>query len=514
MPTLTALPVEILILVLETLGLHEMTALCLTCHSLNSLVTEYGWSIYLRSNPRPSCSLSKARSLWSPYTRVRYDVLSDAAWTEPEFIARPLSRAWPGNHQPILAISPSRLIVGVGSNLCSYRFGTSPSPSAAPPVSFEGAVSLSNTSQRPRNITALTFIDDGGLDCTLNVAFQDGAMERVRLWPVTNNKNDITAPSLSCTRDIIAPIPEADFIESFSTQSGTILSLSANGTASLTATNLSSASASASSTISLKSRSWVSLLSLTSSTPYAAFGCSSTTPLAVHALTSAGELSPRPLALLHTKKGADLPFDQLPASAVYGIAQGPLNSPWGASPQIVVSGWYDGQVRVYDLRSSSRASPSPSPSPGPNDAPGDAPTRPPPAPLRPVLSLADRWSYEPIYSVACGGGSAAHIAAGTARHSVVSFWDVRAPGTGWSVHAPGNDPSPVYSVVLESSRFFGVTQSRPFVYDFGPDVSLDTYPALPQVRGIDNLKHKKGSNRATYHTLRYAHNSSGLCHEH
>jgi hypothetical protein len=42
---------------------------------------------------------------------------------------------------------------------------------------------------------------------------------------------------------------------------------------------------------------------------------------------------------------------------------------------------------------------------------------------------------------------------------------------------------------------------------------MDTYPPIPQVRGIDNLKHKRGSNRATYHVLRYEHNSSGLCSE-
>ena len=45
----------------------------------------------------------------------------------------------------------------------------------------------------------------------------------------------------------------------------------------------------------------------------------------------------------------------------------------------------------------------------------------------------------------------------------------------------------------------------------GPGVSMDTYPPIPQVRGIDNLKHKKGSHRATYYVLRYEHNSSGLC---
>jgi len=102
-----------------------------------------------------------------------------------------------------------------------------------------------------------------------------------------------------------------------------------------------------------------------------------------------------------------------------------------------------------------------------------------PTPLRPMLTLRDPWSDEPIYSVSCGGGSSSFVAAGTARHSVVAFWDVRRPTEGWSVHAPGNDSSPVYSLILESSRLFGVTQSRPFVFDFGPGVTEETYPFIP-----------------------------------
>jgi WD40 repeat protein len=167
--------------------------------------------------------------------------------------------------------------------------------------------------------------------------------------------------------------------------------------------------------------------------------------------------------------------DNLPPSAVYGIARAPPSSRWGASPQVLVAGWYDGQVRCYDMRSSSHA----------HSTLGSS------APLRPVLSLCDPWLYEAIYDVSCGGGSSSHIAAGSARHSVVSFWDVRFTKRGWSVHAPGNDSSPVYTVILESSRLFGATQSRPFVYDFGPGVTLNTYPCVSQTRGLDGLKRVK-----------------------
>ncbi|KAF8169256.1 hypothetical protein BJ912DRAFT_1087752 [Pholiota molesta] len=409
MLTLTSLPEDILILILEPLGINELTALSLTCHVLHTIVNAYGWSNYLRANP------------------------PDSAWTRAAFIARPLSRTWAGKLQPVLAISTSRLVVGAGSNLYSYAFGVPKAgSSSAPPVTFEGVVSL--------------------LENPDHVAFHDGAIERIRLFTTRPPAGEQV--TLSFSRIKLTPMPNNDFVESLSSESNIILALSTNGYARLSSNYADLSDTTPHSLIDLQTRSWSSYLS-----------------------------------------------EQLPTSAVYGLSRAPINSPWGASPQILVSGWFDGQVRCYDLRSSSRASrdlSNSSTGPGGGHG-GDAPL------LRPVLTLADRWSYESIYSVSA--------AAGTARHSVVSFWDVRSPSTGWSVHAPGNDPSPVYSVILESSRFFGVTQSRPFVYDFGPGVSMDTYPPIPQVRGIDNLKHKKGSNRATYHVLRYEHNSSGLCSE-
>jgi len=350
----------------------------------------------------------------------------------------------------VLAISPSRLIVGAGGNLYSYAFNASHN-ATSPSVTFEGVISLCSP-DRARNITDLTFIDDGGVDRTLHVAFQDGAIERVLLTQATSDHVNQSV-SLSITQKNLDPMPNGDFVESLSSEAKSNLTLSTTGYARLDNYRPEHTDSS-SSIIELNARSWVSHLCLQSSTPYAAFGTASSTPLTVHSITNS-QLSPRPFAVLHTLKGAESATDRPQFSAVYGLSRGPLNSPWGSSPQILVSGWFDGYVRCYDLRSSSRSSPEPT---------SGKPST--PAPLRPSLSVADRWSYEPIYSVSCGGGSASYIAAGTARHSVVSFWDVRSPKNGWSVHAPGNDPSPVYSVVLESSRFFGVTQSRPFVYDF------------------------------------------------
>ena len=257
-------------------------------------------------------------------------------------------------------------------------------------------------------------------------------------------------------------VHEGDVMEHLSCARTTLLSLSSSGLAGLWDMTHSAPSPAL---IDLDTKSWVCHLALSACTPYAAFGTSSNKPLAVHPIAEAA-LSPRPIAILHTQQTEA--GRRLRPSAVYGITGSPDASPWGGSEQVIISGWYDSKVRVHDMRSSSRLNVSEAAAGSGND----------PAPLKPVMSFRDPWSYEPIYTVACGGGGASHIAAGSARHSVVAFWDARSPNEGWSVHAPGNDPSPVYAMALEGSRLFGATQSRPFVYDFGPGVTEDTYPPI------------------------------------
>jgi WD40 repeat protein len=381
--------------------------------------------------------------------------MTDEAWSRSQFVARPLSRPWVGRTQSVLAISPSRLIVGSGSNIYSYKFGDS-RDEAAPSVLLEGMCSAVCSGNNP-HITSMAFVDDGGLNQTLCVGFDDGALERLVLSFPSEHKS-MTCLTISSRYAIPRP-RNGDFIESLSSENDILLSLSSSGTATLT--NLKSSFVPPHST-ELKTRSWVSHLCLDASGPFVAFGTSSSTPLVVYSVTN-NQISPTPSAILHTNS-ISVP-NARSSSAVYGITRAPLASAWGSSPQVIVAGWYDGELRCYDLRSSSRATSSTTG----------------PAPLRPVLSFSDPWSFEPIYSVSCGGGSASHIAAGSARHGVVSFWDVRSPMDGWSVHAPGNDPSPVYSVILESSRLYGVTQSRPFVYDFVGKISCHSFPFINDV---------------------------------
>jgi hypothetical protein len=303
------------------------------------------------------------------------------------------------------------------------------------------------------------FLPDGGSDRTLAIAFDDGALDIVCLS--LSPKGTLEAAMTNIQYD------DDDYIESLSSDGNVILSLSSNGRATLMSITADPAP-SPPPFVDLDTRSWSSHLSLHSSTPYAAFGTASSTPLSIHHITPF-HISPTPSSILS-------PYTPSTSSAVYGITSIPPSSPLGSPDNILVSGWYDGVVRIYDLRS------SPHPVSTTSTSSTDSL-----APFLPVhQSLYDPWCPEPIYSVSCGGGSSSVIAAGTARHSLVSFWDVRTPNVGWSVHAPGNDASPVYTVILESSRLFGATQSRPFVYDFGPGVTRNTFPRFQPTAGFDS----------------------------
>jgi WD40 repeat protein len=354
-----------------------------------------------------------------------------------------------------LAISPSRLIITTGRILQSYKFTGTNKTGGAPSVKWEFSCNTQDRGvDRPTgDVTAIQFVPDGGKDLTVLISFSHGAVERIRLTPSNNStmrRNDdlgeIFQPSLRWD--------SGDHVNSLSTADNYALSLSYEGTAVLFDAASPREAAPAAQTIKVGARGWATHLSLRASTPFAAFGTTSRTPLTVHAITNA-ELSPTPTTLLaapQTARAADC--------AVYDIASGPPSSPWGSSDQILVSGWFSGIVRVHDLR---------------------VPARTPTAGLLPVMSLQDKWSVDSIYAVSCGGGGGSHIAAGSARNGVTRLWDVRAPADGWAVYAPGNDRSPVYDLVLESSRLFAATDSRAFVFDFGPGVTQDTYPRIQDV---------------------------------
>ncbi|KAM6494239.1 hypothetical protein JOM56_010600 [Amanita muscaria] len=481
---LSSLPADILILILRNLSVPELGKLACTDRFFKTFIDEYGWSGYLRSNPRPSYSLSQARSSWSSKAKAYFDTLTDAAWQDSNFVARPLSRPWRGKLQPILSINSSRLFVAAGHTIYSYKFTGARGEKQSPPVISEASFTIPPPSNALRDVTSSTTVNDCSSDDTIYLGFQDGSLERVTLTDSPSNGSS----SLAFVRNRVGPFGHhIDLIESLSASQDFLLSLTTNGHATLSPIDSHHSSFSS---IKLDTRSWVCHLCLHATDRYAAFGTHSSSPLTVHSIAEDG-LRQSPTAILQPK----LSSTPQSLNAVYGITQAPTSAPWGSSPQVLVSGWFDGVVKCYDLRSSLRSDHA-------------AQSSSSPIPLRPILELSDPLADEAIYSVSCGGGSSSYIAAGTARHSVVSFWDVRSPKAGWSVYAPGNDHSPVYSVILESSRLFGVTQSRPFVYDFGPGVTSTTYPSLP--RGVDGLKYKegRGRNEPGFYVTTYQHHPS------
>ena len=263
-----------------------------------------------------------------------------------------------------------------------------------------------------------------------------------------------------------------DSVLALSSKGDVLLGVSQNGIAIVS-------SAGSAETLDLKTRAWTCHLSQN----HAAFGLTSKTPLTVHSIQPSG-ISTQPTHILEPTSQ-----DTHSKSAVFGLCGAPPSATWG-SDQVIVSGWYNGSINVHDLRTSRRLRDSLPTSSAPH--------------LLPVLTFVEP-SVDPIYCVATGGGSSNSVAAGLARHGMVAFWDIRGRrSSGWSVYAPGNDASPVYSVVLESSRLFGVTQARPFVYDFGQGVVEDTHPSFRLSRA-ENRTLKKQANGPGYYVTTWSH---------
>ncbi|KAL1673360.1 hypothetical protein EV122DRAFT_222885 [Schizophyllum commune] len=482
------LPHDVLASIFEYLSVPGLCALSCTCRGMRDMIAEFGWTDYLRVHPPlPSYSLEKSRKSWDARTVARYEYFTERNWETGNFVARPLNTQWQTKLQPTLAINSSRLLVAAANTLVSYAFD-SPKPRIRQDASWR----LSDRFTSLTDVTALACTEDPDVYI---VGMWDGSIKRIEIHPDDRQSSfqNHPAPSLQVTTTYQQ---RDDGIESLVCEDNHLLSLTATGRATLR--NLSSPQNTISS-IELGARSWTSYLCTSASTPFAAFGTSSTSPLVLHRLLQDGSFAPDTRVLDRTHAATLSQHMRSASSACYAITRAPPAAPWGASPELLVAGWYDGRVRLYDLRVASRYHYPRAPSPTDDD-----PDPPSPAPmLRPMLAMSDPWLYDPIYSVACGGGAGAHIAAGSARHGVVCLWDMRyATRSGLSVHAPGNDASPVYKLAFESSRLYGITDRRAFVFDWGQHPTEDIYPFLPPRQG---LKRKKGQRGPGFYVTKYVH---------
>ena len=411
------------------------------------------------ANPRVSPSTIHVLSLRPPIDQVKYHYLSDIAWREESFIARPLSSVWPGTFcRPALAISDSRLVVASRIHIDTYTFHAPQVPTNSPRIRKETSLELGGGTVADVITSIAPAHDQDGAE--FYIGFASGNVARMSIN--TGGSGALHLPTS------IGAVHSGDSVLALSSKRDVLLGVSQNGITTVSNTGFVE-------TLDLKTRAWTCHLS----TSHATFGLTSKTPLIVHSLQPSG-ISKQPTYILDSTS-----LDTHSKSAVFGVCGSPSSTAWG-SDQVLVSGWYNGSVNIHDLRTSIRLRNFSSPSSPPH--------------LLPVLTFVEP-SADPIYCVATGGGSSNYIAAGLARHGMVAFWDVRGRrSTGWSVYAPGNDSSPVYSVILESSRLFGVNQARPFVYDFGPGVVEDTYPSFHLSRAEARELKKQGDGPGYYVT--------------
>lgn len=323
------------------------------------------------------------------------------------------------------------------------------------------------------DITGIAFLPDEGKDETLLVSNASGAVFRVQIPCKTHTYRPFTrtrgryAPEspTSATRtasyDIHVPI-----IRALTTKGNFAVVLTASGAAGI----FNAASPwIAPVVIDIGKPTWSGHLEAGSSTPYIAIGTAEN--VSIHSFSD-GLIRKSPSAILGGPGRA---------TPVYCVGQYIPGGP----PDIIASGWYDGKVRVHDLRVSQRMWKDEL---GANE--GTA--------LAPVMTLSDPWrAFDPIYSIAArapmsdeneretgrGSGLPHHqhyLIAGSALHSVVCLWDVRNPSGSWSLFAPGADRSPVYSLKAEGSRIWGATQWRAFIVDFAPDAERTVYPFVSE----------------------------------
>lgn len=176
-------------------------------------------------------------------------------------------------------------------------------------------------------------------------------------------------------------------------------------------------------------RAWCSLLathSIPGVDPFLALGVTSRQGLQIHSLGSTGEPTDVPSRKLEGGRSTSSPYDlHLP----------PITS--SHSPSMLLSSWYDTHLRLHDLRSPSQTA---------------------------VIDLHDPFSDDALYSCAWLGEH--YVASGGSRHRKVAIFDIRYPRSGWTTFAPSAGDSPVYSLIGDGGRLWGVTESQSWVMEF------------------------------------------------
>lgn len=412
----------------------------------------------------PLSSVDSERMVWRE--RARHAFLTNLRWASRDFTSWVLNTQWRSRYHSVLALSSTTLAVAAGSTIYTYSLSKRGVQEAL-------AIQVHRDSLPATDITGLAFLPNIGATRQMLITDMSGCVMRIH--------SDVGSTSFSEARPRLTGRwygkstyasqtarydHPREAIKALSTSGSMALTISTTGFLSFFNTSAPWVNPS---TYQSQKTGWTCHLQLEASTPFAATGLQ--TGASVIAIRASGfDSTTQPLARLGGSK------DPCP---VYAI------SPFlpGASPDIITTGWYDGKVRVHDLRLPPVSAASTS---APSSPLSGSPL------LKPVMTLSDPWrSFDAIYSLSARGvpsssGNYSHhyVTAGSAQHSVVAIWDVRSPPAGWSVYAPGGDRSPVYALVTEGSRVWGTTQSRAFMLDFAwGSTPMDR--RWPHVEGVE-----------------------------
>jgi len=397
--------------------------------------------------------------------RARHAYQTNLHWDSRKFTPWVLNTQWRSRYHSVLAISSTTLAIGAGNTIYTYTLSQGG-------VREDLAIQVHRDSLPAADITGLAFLPNIGAARQMLITDMSGHVVRIRaddgVASFPNGRPRLSGPwygkSAFVSQTARYDHPH-EAIKALSTSGSMALTISTTGLLSLFNTSTPWVQPS---TYHSQKMGWTCHLQLEASTPFAATGLHS--GASVIPIRQSGFDSSTPSI---GRLGG--PKDPCPVYSISAFLP-------GSSPDIITTGWYDGKVRVHDLR---LASLSPLQSPQSPSHLSGAPL------LKPVLTLSDPWrSFDAIYSLSARGvpsSSGAHshhyITAGSAQHSVVCIWDVRSPSAGWSVYAPGGDRSPVYALLTEGSRIWGTTQSRGFMLDFAGG-STPRGGRWPRVEGV------------------------------
>lgn len=285
---------------------------------------------------------------------------------------------WHHKAMPVLKADASKMVLAVGNDLWSSC------NSEAWTISRQGKPGIGDISD-----LAFTEVTD-----EIIVGFVDGRIERLRLG--LNGESEHASVLLHCLRAQSRNSVEAI---DYDTRSKGLLSVYLHGQLILNWSN-----------INIGSRPWCTRYLIGGNK--IATGTRSNTALKIHEAMPSGLQSVRNYATTESSP-----------TSVFAIEP--------TSDNLLLSGWYDGATRLYDLRASSN---------------------------QPVSCWRDPYGDAAIYSLATTDNA---IYAGSAIDGVVHFFDFRNTnrGSGFSLFlGPKAERGPVYSLVSEHEAVYGATE--------------------------------------------------------